>query len=286
VASRVVLRKAVVKAAHAASVANSQPWHFELDDNRIDIFADWSRQLPNFDPSGRQLAMSVGCAIFNARASLAAEGKGATVALVPDPLRSDLFASIETRPGAPVETIGNLVAEVERRMPASSDFVASEVPEFVRPIISACGEAEGAAITWVESAEQMTLLDELARQAAQIQQIERGNASQTSTPFPYKDSWTAMTDAPVGSVFVLSVEDDTKTGWLRAGQALQRALLELTAQGFLALPQAGPIEVPFQRSAVRRLLELDGQPVLALVAGTGSSRPTLRRRLVEVLTEH
>jgi hypothetical protein len=280
-----LLRKAAVQAAHAASVANSQPWHFELSDDRLDIFADWSRQLPGLDPVARHLTMSVGCTVFNARCSLACNEQGVDVSLLPDPTRTDLMARIEVRPERPVEPIGHLAIEIERRLPAADDFVATEVPEHTRVALVEAAAAEGALVTWIDSPEKMSLLDDLARQAAEIHQIERGIPG-VDLQHALDQYWTAMNDAPVGGVLVLSVEDDTKAGWLAAGQATQRVLLELTALGYLVLPQAGPIEVPYQRAAVRRMLNIDAQPVLALVIGRGTSRPTWRRRLVEVLVEH
>ena len=44
---------------------NSQPWCFAIGDDEIQVFADESRQLEVADPDGRELYVSVGCALEN-----------------------------------------------------------------------------------------------------------------------------------------------------------------------------------------------------------------------------
>ena len=68
------LRRAAVRATLAPSVHNTQPWRFELRPNELRIVADSSRQLQVLDPTARQLIISCGCALFNARVAVAASG--------------------------------------------------------------------------------------------------------------------------------------------------------------------------------------------------------------------
>ena len=63
-----------MRATLAPSVHNTQPWRFVLSPDALEIHADRSRQLRVLDPRGRQMTLSCGCALFNARASLAAAG--------------------------------------------------------------------------------------------------------------------------------------------------------------------------------------------------------------------
>ena len=84
-ATLTALRRASVRATLAPSVHNTQPWQFVLDGPQLDLYADPSRQLGVVDPYGRELLMSCGCALLNARAALAADGLGIHVARFPDP---------------------------------------------------------------------------------------------------------------------------------------------------------------------------------------------------------
>ena len=45
----------LLRAAHLApSIHNSQPWHFTVRADRVEVFADPTRSLPAVDPDGRQ----------------------------------------------------------------------------------------------------------------------------------------------------------------------------------------------------------------------------------------
>ena len=74
---RTALRRAAVRATLAPSVHNTQPWSLRLTkEGGLDIFADRARQLAVLDPTSRQLTISCGCALLNARVSLAGDGIG------------------------------------------------------------------------------------------------------------------------------------------------------------------------------------------------------------------
>ena len=88
------LRHAAVRAVLAPSVHNTQPWRLVLGPARLEVHADWSRWLPALDGHGRQLLLSCGCALLNARCSLAAAGLPVRVDRFPDPLRPLLLATI------------------------------------------------------------------------------------------------------------------------------------------------------------------------------------------------
>jgi hypothetical protein len=75
----------IESAVAAPSVHNSQPWHFRISDGGIDVLADWSRRLDVIDPTGRELLISVGAAIFNLRLAMHHRGRVPIVRLSPDP---------------------------------------------------------------------------------------------------------------------------------------------------------------------------------------------------------
>lgn len=57
---------AIVQAGILASNAhNTQPWRFQLSEERLAVFADHDRHLGTFDPFRRELALSLGCAVEN-----------------------------------------------------------------------------------------------------------------------------------------------------------------------------------------------------------------------------
>ena len=75
-----LLRYAVL----APSSHNSQPWLFGVEDDEIRVYADESRQLTVADPDGRELYVSVGCALENLLVAAERFGVGCTVEYVSD----------------------------------------------------------------------------------------------------------------------------------------------------------------------------------------------------------
>ena len=76
--TKALFRKAVERASLAPSVHNTQPWRFVVRPAVLELYASNDRQLRALDPTGRQLVISCGCALFNARVGLAADTRRAS----------------------------------------------------------------------------------------------------------------------------------------------------------------------------------------------------------------
>src|SRR6266545_2243593 len=68
--SEASLLSCVQAAVAAPSLHNSQPWRFRIRNGGVDVYADRTRQLEVIDPSGRELLISVGAAVFNLRVAI------------------------------------------------------------------------------------------------------------------------------------------------------------------------------------------------------------------------
>jgi nitroreductase len=51
----------------APSEYNTQPWLFRLQDDSVEMYADYTRGLPVVDPHNRELLISCGAACYNLR---------------------------------------------------------------------------------------------------------------------------------------------------------------------------------------------------------------------------
>ena len=69
----------------AANAHNTQPWHFRVATDQIELFADASRSIGTMDPLGREMQISLGCAIENLALAGPPNGKTPTVRLLPEP---------------------------------------------------------------------------------------------------------------------------------------------------------------------------------------------------------
>jgi nitroreductase family protein len=316
-----LLRTAASQALLAPSVHNTQPWRFVLSADRLDIHADRSRRLPVLDPGGRQLIISCGCALFNARVSLASRGYDAVVEQFPDPGQPDLVARIvlPAEPSEQVE-IGALDRFIISRQTNRRRYAEEPVPaEVVRQLIESA-RAEQAALVPVQSMSHRLAVARLTQQAEQLENANPayraelrawtsdGSGRRDGVPalavphvtgeacddLPIRDFDTRGTGslpAETGSgldqcLLLLGTVDDDELAWLQAGEALEHAWLEATRLGYVASLFTQPIEIPQVRQMLRFELELAIRPQLLLRVGkaplTGSSR---RRGLSDVLVD-
>ncbi|WP_375503557.1 hypothetical protein [uncultured Jatrophihabitans sp.] len=258
------LRRAAVRAAQAPSVLNTQPWQLRIHRGALHVHADHRRQLAALDPQRRVLTASVGCAVFAARASLAADGYGVVVRRFPDPFAADLLAVLEP----------DASATVDASALSDGDWLGD-----VRTAVT----AEGVRLHVLDELER-GLVSELNGQADRIENLDPTYRAEL-------DAWTPNGDRDrvVGAdecLALLVTDGDEATDWLRAGEAMMRARQVAAAAGHDVRPSTQVIEVASARARLRRALGLSGHPQMLLRVGRGSSTSaTNRRRLVDVLVE-
>jgi hypothetical protein len=83
----------------AASAHDSQPWVFRVAPEQIDLFAATERSLGAMDPLGREMSLSLGCALENLVLAAKAHGYRAHVRLTPTPEDPTHVASVALAPG-------------------------------------------------------------------------------------------------------------------------------------------------------------------------------------------
>jgi hypothetical protein len=303
----------------APSVHNTQPWRFVLGPRVMEIVADRSRQLAVLDPSGRQLSLSVGCALLNARVSLASAGRATKVFRLPDRHRPDVMARIEvgdidrTDPSlAALDPVLGLRQTNRRR------FAEDPVPSgLVNTLVSAAA-AESAVLHPVVEADDRQALARLSQKADREQitnpayraelrawtsnDPERRDGVRAAV-VPHVDG-TAADEVPIrdfdsqGSgwlpaetrssanqcLLVLGTISDGPEAWIRAGEALERVWLEITRAGFVASLFTQVIEVGSIRAQLRDELRLTMYPHVVLRVGRAPvTAASPRRHLSEVL---
>src|SRR6266498_2638474 len=81
-------------AGPAPSVHNTQPWWFRVAGPALELHADPQRGLPAADPSGREMFISCGAALFGLRLAVRGLGCHPAMQLLPDPEQPDLLARV------------------------------------------------------------------------------------------------------------------------------------------------------------------------------------------------
>lgn len=316
------LRRAAVRATYAPSVHNTQPWRLHISGDELRIYADRSRHLAALDPTSRQLIISVGCAVTNARVSLAAQGYDIEVARFPDKADPDLLAVLRIvgDDGRPDPVLAGLDSVVEVRQTNRRRFADDPVPEVVLDDLETAATAEDSQLIIVRDPDQRRAVAALSQHADDIENLNpayraelrawtsddpdrRDGVPSVAVPHvtgdsgdevPIRDFDTHGAGVlPPGTrssrnqclVLVCTTGDGTRD-WLRAGEALERILLEITRHGFMASPLTQVTEVPAARADLRRELQLRGYPHVLLRIGRAPLTPrSRRRRLVDVLFE-
>jgi hypothetical protein len=315
------LRRAAVRATLAPSIHNTQPWRFVLSADALEIHADRSRQLRVLDPRGRQLTISCGCALFNARASIGAAGYDPPVYRLPDPMQPDLLARMLIgKPGRDWVPIGTLDEEAERRHTNRRRFSDEPVPPADVAALVEAADAEGAVLFPVEREEHRQSTARLSRLADEIENVDpayraelrawttddgrrRDGVPAATVPhtdagsgdeIPIRDfdtrgmGWlpTETQSSTRQCLLLLGSVADDPVAWLRSGEALERVLLELTRRGYVASPFTQVIEVARTNALLRQELALTMHPhVLLRVGRAPRTTPTRRRRLVDMIAE-
>jgi hypothetical protein len=146
------LRPVLELASRAPSVHNTQPWRFTWDGTALHVLEDTSRSLPVLDPEGRERLISCGAAVLHARLGLAERGHAFTTALLPDPSRPELLATLTVQGRCePDEHERVLAGAATRRATDRDPFDERPVPDDVREVLRGAAEQEGAWLRFVGS---------------------------------------------------------------------------------------------------------------------------------------
>jgi nitroreductase len=110
----------VSAAVLAANAHNAQPWHFRVAPDRVDLFADTTRNLGAMDPLGREMQISLGCALENLALAGPANGLAPTVRLLPDPADATHIARVDLVPAR--QPRSPLFAAIPKRHTSRGDY--------------------------------------------------------------------------------------------------------------------------------------------------------------------
>jgi nitroreductase len=309
---KALFRKAVQRASLAPSVHNTQPWHFVVRPDALELHADHDRQLRALDPTGRQMVISCGCALFNARVGLAAD-RVVQIDRLPDPAKPDMLARLtvldEPAPWTPLVRLDPII---DRRHTNRRDFFDQDVPPEVIYELTTAAEQEETSLVQIVKPEHKMVAAQLSREAETIQNTDpryqaelqawtttdlRRTDGVPVSAIPHTDSrfeteslirdfdvtgkgWLPRLKQSSLShcLMVLGTTKSTRSAWLRAGEALQRILLEATRLDYVVSIASQVAEVPATRDRLRKDLDLELLPLLLMRIGQAAPTPASNRR--------
>lgn len=312
----------VADATMAASSHNTQPWRFEIGEDRIRILPDFDRRCSVVDPDDHHLYASLGCAAENMVVAAAAKGWEAVVEV-----RSSGNAhavEVMLNPGTPVAS--PLADAISRRQCTRAAFEGRQVSADELALIERAASGAGVSpilITeratlesvadWVAQGNTVQLRDPRWREEliSWIRFNERearrsldGLWSRTSgnpemprvlsrllLPLVLTPRSQNRKDVPwiTGSsgVLVFVSEVDDVAHWVEAGRCYERFALQATALGIRNAFINPPVEVGALRSQFATWLGVGSKrPDLVVRFGYGPEMPkSLRRPVADVLVK-
>jgi Nitroreductase family len=315
------LRRAASRAALAPSVHNTQPWHFVVTSDCLEIRSEPRRRLTVLDPRGRQLLISCGCAVFHARVAIAAAGYESIVERRPDPTTPGLVARVwvgEPREWLPIAALDRAIDDRRTNRRA---FLGEAVPTDVIHDLVAAARAEGGHLLPIIEPQLRNAVAELSRLADRVQEADsayQAELQRWTTDDPRRRDGVQAASVPYAGPFanpddtlpirafdvrgmgwlpassesdsdqcllLLSAGKDEPDSWLRTGEALERVWLTLTQLGYSASPLTQVVEVPQTNGQLREALHIDLHPQILLRVGHAPNTvPTPRLDAADVIT--
>jgi hypothetical protein len=305
----------------APSVHNTQPWWFTATPGEaaITLYADAERQLTVADPAGREMLISCGAALFNARLAIRSLGHLPQTQLLPNPAQPLLVARLSWASREPAtEYERQLAAQVTSRRTHRGGFDPLPLSPRLLAVLAEGAVRDGAGLRIVTDAASRAVLaaavqaaeDRLHADSAYVGELAAwvtppGSSRTDGVPptayparpehtvpdFPGRDfahgrRWgvprfgSAAASRSAGVVCLLTTMRDRPLDWINAGQALQRILLTSASCGVAAAMHSQPVELAGPRELLRSQLTDGSYPQLVLRLGTVIQTATSVRRPV------
>jgi hypothetical protein len=314
------VRDIVWLACRAPSVHNTQPWRWRIQGERVDLFADYRRQLVYADPGRRDLLISCGAALHHLQVACAGLGWAARVHRLPDASDERHVASVLLRPRPASSADRDLLDALRRRRTDRRRFTSWPVPPERLNTLASVGSSWGAQVLPVPGEATKEQLRRLTRRADIVQRrneryvaelaawtdgsqaegipvghrpVRRGADPDEAVHRRFPGGTLSEGDSGPGSaedgMLLVCTSSDDAISRVRAGEALSAVWLRATLENVSLVPLSQAVEVEETRRELqtRILGDLAFPQILLRVGWPASSAAELaatpRRPLDEVL---
>jgi hypothetical protein len=296
----------------APSSHNTQPWKFYIRGVTLEVWADASRRLPASDVNGRQMFISVGCALENLLLAADYYGWPVTTDLFPDPSETHLVARLVFKESPyltkDIDHFPHLFYAIPERHNNRNPYEVTPVPE---EFLDACKklEAEDLRLFFITDETQKEKSTDIVGKATHAAFSDRGFRQELSSwmrpslrkykdgipgynigvpwllsflmPFmirffPIRRAQRKMVEAwcRATPVFgVIATATDEPADWTRAGQVYERIALMATARRLKTAVLAAPIQIGNYFKELMQLLGTHMRPQVFFRLGYTSKVP-------------
>jgi nitroreductase len=275
----------------APSARNSQPWRFEVEGNQVEVYADPRVPQPIADPEGREVYISLGCALENLLVAADHFGIGHEVTYFPEGTGSDLVARMTVEPGAsrsPARDEITLDALFHRRND-NTRYRSAPLPKHVRARLQACCVEPDLRLDLTDDRLFQRWVDQLTREADRHEFADPefrkelaaciGQGAFGTSRVVSRLSALAVSRLDLGEAVarqdheliasaallgLISAHTDDHFAHVRAGQLFERVWLTATTMGVHLQPMSQTMRHPELRAAVAELVPETGWKPLHL----------------------
>ncbi len=307
--------KMVSYATKAPSGHNTQPWLFELYDDKIVISPDFTKALPVVDADNRELFMSLGCAAENLCLAVSALQYHTKVEV-------DSTGNILVHLEKSVEITPNpLFEQIEKRQTNRSKYNGTKIPEeTISNILQQTQTTENKIYAWDKNTTEFAQLTDFVLQGNLLQMNDKAfkeellswirfnkkHSESTNDGISYAVMGAPNLPKPITEFFVklaLNAKSQNKTdlkninssshlllltsqenniaSWIETGRILQRLLLTLTQNNIAVAYLNQPCEERKLSTEMQTILPINGQiPQILLRIGYAEPMPYSKRKAI------
>jgi len=279
----------------APSGHDTEPWHFVVADNHVDIVADLSRALRVVDPHYRELTLSCASAAETLLEAVRAYGYEGVLTPLPEPDALTVIARVAlgAKPRRTMLDRDMLTAILKRRT-VPRRYAQTQVPTALQTLMQETAQPYGVGLHLVSEISTKDKIARLVVEADQIQFADPGFRAEFASFGSVSCGFSRMgaalfrlfdlggsmerqaaMHAPLFGVF--TTKRDSHEDWVASGRAFAAVLHGVTMHGLVNAVLNQPIEVEATRRALGGVLGSSETPQLLSRFGYAKESVTLPR---------
>jgi nitroreductase len=275
----------------APSTRNSQPWRFEVQGNVVELYAEPPMPQPISDPDGREMYISLGCALENLLVAAEHFGFAPDVSYFPEGTGSALVARMTVGTGG-TRSSGRAEITLDALVHRHNDnrrYRAARIPDHARRRLEACRVEPDLRLDLTDDHLFQRWVDQLTREADRLEFADPEFRRELAASIGQGAFGTSRVLSRIGAMAVsrldlgeavakqdhelvesagllglISAHTDDHHAHVRAGQLFERVWLTATTMGIHVHPMSQTMRHPELRDAVAELVPETGWKPLHL----------------------
>ncbi|MCC8145233.1 MAG: nitroreductase [Bacteroidales bacterium] len=306
----------IEQAIKAPSGHNTQPWLFRENENRIEIYPNFTKALPVVDPDNRELFISLGCATENFCIAASEKGYASNVSINDQGVIA--IKLIKSASSLPDPLFAQIAIRQTNRNVYNGRIIPEDTINILKEITPEAGVSQH---VYKNGTMEYTTISDYVRRGNTLQMQDKAFIAELHSWMRYnkkhQDKYNdglsyAVFGAPNLPLFIVkpimkqavneksqnkgdmkkiqssshfvlfTTQNNTEEGWINLGRTLERFLLQSTGLGIAHAHLNQPNEIRELSVEMTETLGLsDENPLILLRIGYGERVPYSKRKNIE-----